>query len=73
MKGYVAAIQDLHREQKSLGMNSNLAPRDARVSQLIQTLSKEKYLRDRMEFNDRGIGTMQDGYNSLVDVSKMAD
>ncbi|KAF2178737.1 hypothetical protein K469DRAFT_802592, partial [Zopfia rhizophila CBS 207.26] len=63
VKGYIAAIVDLWSFQKSKGMNSHPTPRGEGLNGLLRARTRGEHKRRRLEFADRAVGTLQDGYS----------
>jgi hypothetical protein len=70
---YANAIVALWKDQKQQGANNNPHPRDESVRNLMQSMERENYKRKREAFEDRGIGTLLDGGNTLNDVVKISE
>jgi hypothetical protein len=62
VRAYTTAITDLFREQKALGINSHLSPREDSVRAYIKSLERRDTLRDREQFTDKGRDTLLDSY-----------
>ena len=60
---YIKAVIDLYHDQVAAGVNSHPHPRGQKVNTWRK--GKAKHNRDtlRENFTDRGVGTLQDGYN----------
>ncbi|DBA03037.1 TPA: hypothetical protein N0F65_003225, partial [Lagenidium giganteum] len=56
--------------QHAMGMNSASHPRNAVVEALLGSLRREKHAKAKLEYVDRGIGALLDGYCS-ADVHRM--
>ena len=66
VKLYVAAVVDLWQQQHRLSINSHPNPRDSGVKELLKIIDYEEEDRKRSNFQDRGIGTMLDGYSTTA-------
>lgn len=67
---YLAAIVDLYQQQVNLKVNSYPHPRKACIRLLENMKFNDERLR-RSEFQDRGLGTLIDGYTSENDVANI--
>ena len=56
-----------------MNMNSHPHPRDANVKSLTETLHRERDAHRRENFIDRGIGTLQDRYTTMDELSTLCD
>ena len=67
LKAYGAACIDLYRQQQYLHSNSNPHPRNnPAVKQLFETARASTHAHKRQNFEDRGAGTIQDGYTKVI-------
>jgi hypothetical protein len=64
-KQYVNALISLYSHQVAMNMNSNPHPRTETVSMLLKNYASDNVKRKRTNFDDRGAGTLLDGYTSL--------
>ncbi|DAZ96784.1 TPA: hypothetical protein N0F65_005782 [Lagenidium giganteum] len=69
---YVSAITDLYNVQHAMGINSAIHPRNAVVKALLGSLRREKYAKAKLEYVDRDIGTLLDGYCSADEQRMLA-
>lgn len=60
---YVSAIVSLYNEQTQHGMNSYPHPRTPLVADILASKKSEESKRRRVEYEDRGRGTLQEGYD----------
>ncbi|KAG1049061.1 hypothetical protein G6F43_008591 [Rhizopus delemar] len=60
---YVKAISDMYNKQKALEWNTNGVARGPLVKSFLDTLEKEKVKRRRLNYEDRGKNTLNDGYS----------
>ncbi|KAG1019586.1 hypothetical protein G6F43_014354 [Rhizopus delemar] len=60
---YVKAISDMCNRQKALGWNTNGVARGPLVRTFLDTLEKEKVKRRRLNYENRGKNTLNDGYS----------
>ncbi|SAM09828.1 hypothetical protein [Absidia glauca] len=60
---YAAAIIDLYQQQKRAGANSNDDPRPY-INKLLKNIRTQKFATSRANMDDRGEGTLADGYTS---------
>ncbi|EIE89012.1 hypothetical protein RO3G_13723 [Rhizopus delemar RA 99-880] len=60
---YVKAISDMCNTQKALGWNTNGVARGPLVRTFLDTLEKEKVKHSRLNYEDRGKNTLNDGYS----------
>jgi len=63
VRSYVAAIQRLYEAQKSRKQNPAPRPQGIPLRALKARILKQSYARSRQEFEDRGEGTIRDGYS----------
>ena len=63
VRTYVTAITDLYREQKALGINSHLSPREDIAREYLRSLQRKDAQRDREQYADKGRDTLLDGYS----------
>jgi len=70
---YTSAIVDLYTLQCRLGINSNPHPRDENVQALLRNTHYERERVRRANYDDRGVGTMLDGYSNLEQICSIAD
>jgi len=66
---YSSAIVDLWAFQKSSGVNSHPHPRGEALKAVLRTHATQEHGRKRKQFDDRGAGTLQDGYNERAIVN----
>jgi hypothetical protein len=59
---YVTAITDFYREQKAMGMNSHLTPREDNVREYLKSLQRRDAQCEKDQFADKGWDTLLDGY-----------
>ena len=72
VRQYGTACIDLYEQQKSLNMNSNLHPQDcSALNVLFNSVKSDKNSKRWENFEDRGIGTIQDGYSSVEELSRI--
>jgi hypothetical protein len=62
--GCVSAIVDLYNQQVSMKMNSNPHPRSNAVKLLIKNVQSQNTNLRKRNYEDRGIGSLLDGYQS---------
>src|SRR5208282_4141691 len=62
VRSYVTAVTDLYREQKAMGMNSHLTPREDNVREYLKSLQRRDAQREKEQFADKGRDTLLDGY-----------
>ena len=55
-------MTDLYREQKAMGMNSHLTPREDNVREYLKTLQRRDAQREKEQFADKGRDTLLDSY-----------
>ena len=60
---YVSAAIALYNIQKSRGTNSYPHPRGTKLKAVLKARRQKEFVRRKAEFQDRGRGTLQDGYN----------
>ncbi|ETP48864.1 hypothetical protein F442_05491 [Phytophthora nicotianae P10297] len=65
---YVNAISDLYSDQQSRGANSHPHPRNSLIKVLLSSLKREKHMKDKKEYVDRGVGSLLDGYCATADL-----
>ena len=67
---YKSALVDLWSFQKSSGVNPHSHPCGEALKAVIRAHASQEHVRKRTQFDDRGAGTLQDGYNEkgIVDV-----
>lgn len=65
---YLAAITDIYKQQQRLGVNSYPHPRES-CTQLLENMKFNEERVRREEFEDRGLGTLVDGYTSESQIS----
>jgi hypothetical protein len=73
VEAYASAIVDLYSFQCRLGINSHPHPRDADVQALLKNTHYERERIRRANYDDRGIGTILDGYSTLQQIGEIAD
>jgi hypothetical protein len=74
VRSYGAACVDLYKKQVSLNQNSNPHPKDTpALKTLFNTLKNKESERRRKNFEDRGIGTLQDGYSSISELKQISN
>jgi hypothetical protein len=64
VNSYVAAMVDLWKQQARARINSYPSPRNEAVKALLQVTQYEEDARKRKNYEDRGAGTMLDGYTT---------
>ncbi len=69
MEAYKNAIVALYEDQKRRGENNNPYPMDASVSMLLDNVHKQEFQRSRENFEDRGVGTIKDGYSTSEELA----
>jgi hypothetical protein len=47
MHAYITAVTDLYREQKAIGMNSHLTPREDNVREYLKSLQQRDAQREK--------------------------
>jgi len=62
VRGYVSAINELWQTQTSQGLNSAPRPQGIAMKALKESIIRGQLAKSRAEFDDRGIGTIKDGY-----------
>jgi hypothetical protein len=67
---YAAAIIDLYHQQKRAGANSNDDPRPY-VKDLLKNIQTQEFATSRANMDDRGEGTLADGYTSNDQVANV--
>jgi hypothetical protein len=72
IKTSVNAIVALYQEQVSCGMNSNSHPRSNAVKLLLRNEESKKLAKSRANFEDRGKGSLLDGYANSNDFSRIS-
>jgi len=70
LEQYIAAITHLWKKQVRQKINNNDHPRDTVVG-LIKNAKLQEFRVSRENFEDRGEGTLADGYSSLDQVAKV--
>jgi hypothetical protein len=74
VRQYGTACIDLYKQQKSLNMNANPHPQDCpSLNVLFNSFKSDESNKCQGNFEDRGIGTMQDKYSSLEELSRIAN
>jgi hypothetical protein len=73
IKSYTASIVDLWSQQVMLRTNSNPHPRDNSVKSLIRTLDVQNSQHKRQNYQDRGVGSMIDGYTTTKQLSMISN
>ena len=74
VRQYGTACIDLYKQQKSLNMNANPHPRDCpALNVLFNSVRLDESKRRQENFEDREIGTIQDGYSSVEELTKIAN
>ncbi|EGZ05285.1 hypothetical protein PHYSODRAFT_348623 [Phytophthora sojae] len=71
--GYVNAIVDLDNQQVALKINSNAHPRSAQVKQLIKNVQAQTTETRNKNYQDRGVGSLLDGYHSEEQFRQICD
>jgi hypothetical protein len=71
--GYVNAIVDLYNQQVSLRRNSNPHPRSNAVKLLLSNIKSETTKIKKQNYQDRGIGTLLDGYQSTEQFASICE
>ncbi|POM81218.1 Hypothetical protein PHPALM_844 [Phytophthora palmivora] len=71
--GYVNAIVDLYNQQVALRINSNGHPRSAQVKQLIKNVQAQATERKKRNYQDRGVGSLLDGFHSEAEFKLICD
>lgn len=69
---YVNSIVDLWSYQKSMNCNTAPNPRGSSVTALLKIWKSKEHQRKIQNFDDRGQGTVQDGYTSLQEIRRLA-
>ncbi|KDO19099.1 hypothetical protein SPRG_15578 [Saprolegnia parasitica CBS 223.65] len=72
VKQYVNAIVDLYQEQVRQRANTNPHPRNNLVKTLLKQVSLAEDERKRANYEDRGAGTLIDGYTTQEQLSQIA-
>ncbi|SAL97782.1 hypothetical protein [Absidia glauca] len=67
---YAAAIIDLYHQQKRAGANSNDDPRPY-IKDLLKTIRTQEFAASRANMDDRGEGTLADGYTTNDQVANV--
>ena len=74
VRQYGTACIDLYKQQKSLNMNANPHPQDCpALNVLFNSVKSDENNKRQENFEDRGIGTIQDGYSSVEELSRIAN
>ncbi len=74
VRAYGAACVDLYKHQVSLNQNSNAHPKDTPALKILfNTLKNKESSRRRNNYEDRGIGTLQDGYSSCTELKQISN
>jgi hypothetical protein len=74
IRAYCSACIDLYKEQRSLNMNSNPHPKDhPALAALLESSRANENQKRRENFEDRGSGTIQDGYSTIRDLEQISD
>ena len=74
LSAHGSACIDLYKEQDSKNMNSNLHPRDtSSLKTLFQNVRLSQAATRRETFEDRGLGTIQDGYTTSAELEKICN
>ena len=74
LKSYGAACIDLYKQQQYLHSNSNPHPRDnPAVKRLFETARASIHTHKRQTFEDRGAGTIKDGYSTSAELTRISD
>lgn len=77
VKAYVSALVDLYNQQKQANINNYPHPRTGpsghQIKRLLHTLQLENNELKRNNYVDRGIGTLQDGYCTAVELGNIGD
>ncbi|OWY95705.1 hypothetical protein PHMEG_00034222, partial [Phytophthora megakarya] len=71
--GYVNALVDLYNQQVTLRTNSNAHPRTTAVKQLIKNVQAQNTETKKKNYEDRGIGSLLDGYSSAEQFQQICD
>ena len=62
IRGYVSAIMNLYQDQHSRGINTAPTPHKCAIKAMQIAIHRGEFDRLRREYEDRGVGTMLDGY-----------
>ncbi|KAL3694617.1 hypothetical protein R1sor_008268 [Riccia sorocarpa] len=73
VQAYTAAVVDLWNQQKRLKVNPHPNPRDDAVQQLLRNVQAEHEETRKKNFDDRGVGTLLDGYTTITELKTIAD
>ena len=74
VRQYGTSCIDLYKQQRSLNMNANPHPRDCpALNVLFNSVRLDESKKRQENFEDRGIGTIQDGYSSVEELTKIAN
>ena len=74
VRQYGTACIDLYKQQKSWNMNANPHPRDCpALNVLFNSVKLDESKKRQENFEDRGIGTIQDGYSSVEELTRIAN
>jgi hypothetical protein len=67
LEGYVKPIVDLYSTQRSLGLNREPHPRGSALKGYLKSEKQQRSKRKRIEYQDRGEGTVQDTYSTRAE------
>ena len=74
VKQHRTACIDLYKRQKSLNMSANLHPQDCpALNVLFNAVKSDENKKHQVNFEGRGIGTIQDGYSSTEELSRITN
>ncbi|POM62969.1 hypothetical protein PHPALM_27815 [Phytophthora palmivora] len=66
-------VSTVEINQQSRGANAHPHPRNSLVKALLSSLKRDKHVKNKREYADRGVGSLLDGYcttNQLVSISR---
>jgi hypothetical protein len=72
-ESYVSSMVDLWKQQRHAGINNESSPRDAYVSAFLENKAKQSSEISVRNHDDRGTGTLLDGYSTLSDLAKIIE
>ncbi|KAL3702058.1 hypothetical protein R1sor_020080 [Riccia sorocarpa] len=73
IQGYTAAVVDLWSQQKQQKVNAHPNPRTDAVQLLLRNVQSEQEETRKRNFDDRGIGTLLDGYTTVSELNGIVD